>query len=53
MTLAEMGENSVAFQAEEGAMFDKLRYTRDGDNFTIGITFPNGSQFDVPLKSAK
>lgn len=52
MTLAEMGENTVAFQGEEGAMFDKLRYTRDGGNFTISITFPNGSQFDIPLKAA-
>ena len=52
MTLAEMGENTVAFQAEEGAMFDRLRYTRDGANFTISITFPNGSQFDIPLKAA-
>lgn len=52
MTLAELGENTVAFQAEEGAMFDKLRYTRDGDSFTISITNPNGSQFDIPLKAA-
>ncbi|MDE0039196.1 MAG: DUF6265 family protein [Gammaproteobacteria bacterium] len=52
MTLAEMGENTVAFHGEEGAMFDKLRYTRDGDNFTISITFPNGNQFDIPLKAA-
>lgn len=51
MTLAEMGENSVAFQAEAGAMFDKLRYTRDGDRFTIRITNPNGSRFDIPLKA--
>lgn len=52
MALAEMGENTVAFQAEEGAMFDKLRYTRDGDSFTISITNPNGTQFDIPLKAA-
>ena len=52
MTLAELGENTVAFQAEEGAMFDTLRYTRDGDSFTISITNPNGSQFDIPLKAA-
>ena len=52
MTLAELGENTVAFQAEEGAMFDRLRYTRDGDSFTISITNPNGSQFDIPLKAA-
>ena len=51
MTLAEMGENTVAFQAEAGAMFDTLRYTRDGDNFTISITNPNGSQFNIPLKA--
>ncbi len=52
MTLAEMGENTVAFEGEEGAAFDKLRYTRDGDSFTISITFPNGSQFDIPLKAS-
>ena len=52
MTLEEMGENTVAFRAEEGAMFAKLRYTRDGDNFTIGITNHNGSQFNLPLKAA-
>ena len=51
MTLAEMGENTVAFQAEAGAMFDKLRYTRDGDRFTISITNPDGSRFDIPLKA--
>ena len=52
MTLAELGENTVAFQAEEGAVFDRLRYTRDGDTFTISVTNPNGSQFDIPLKAA-
>ena len=52
MTLEEMGDNTVAFRAEEGAMFAKLRYTRDGDNFTISITNQNGSQFDLPLKAA-
>lgn len=52
MTLVEMGENTVAFRGEEGGMFAKLRYTRDGDNFTIGITNHNGSQFNLPLKAA-
>ena len=52
MTLTELGENTVAFKAEEGAMFDKLCYTRDGDGFTISITNPNGGQFDIPLKAA-
>lgn len=52
MTLAELGDNTVAFKAEEGAMFDMLRYTRDGDGFTISITNPNGSKFDIPLKAA-
>ena len=52
MTLEEMGENAVAFRAEPGAMFAKLSYTRDGDNFTIGITNHNGSQFNLPLKAA-
>lgn len=52
MTLEEMGENTVAFRAEPDAMFARLRYTRDGDNFTIGITNHNGSQFNLPLKAA-
>ena len=52
MTLEEMAENTVAFRAEEGAMFAILRYTRDGDNFTIGITDHNGNQFNLPLKAA-
>ena len=52
MSLEEMGDNTVAFQGESGAMFARLRYTRDGDSFTIGITNHNGSQFDLRLKAA-
>ena len=53
MSLEEMGDNTVAFRAESGAMFARLRYTRDGDSFTIGITNHNGSRFDLPLKAAR
>lgn len=52
MTLEEMGDNTVAFRAETGAMFAGLRYTRDGDSFTISITNHNGSQINLPLKAA-
>ena len=51
MKLAEMGENTVAFEAEADSAFDMLRYTRDGDNFTISITFPGGRTIDLPLKA--
>ena len=51
MKLAEMGENTVAFEAEADSAFDMLRYTRDGDNFTISITFPGGRSIDLPLKA--
>ncbi|MCY3840478.1 MAG: DUF6265 family protein [Gammaproteobacteria bacterium] len=52
MTLEEMGEHTVAFRAEEGAMFAKLTYTRDGDSFTIGIQNHKGGQVNLPLKAA-
>ena len=51
MKLAELGENTVAFEAEADSAFDMLRYTRDGDNFTISITFPGGRTIDLPLKA--
>jgi len=51
MKLAEMGDNTVAFDAEADAAFAKLRYTRDGDNFTISITMTSGAEFDLPLKA--
>lgn len=53
LKLAELGANTVAFQAEpgSGAQFATLRYTRDGDNFTIGIESPEGATFDIPLKA--
>ena len=52
MKLAEMGENTVAFEAEADSAFEMLRYTRDGDNFTISITFPGGRTIDLPLKAS-
>lgn len=52
MRLAEMGENTVAFEAEADSAFDMLRYARDGDNFTISITFPGGGTLDLPLKAS-
>lgn len=53
LKLAELGENTVAFKAEpgSGAQFATLRYSRDGDNFTIGIETPEGAKMDIPLKA--
>ena len=53
MKLVDMGENTVAFESENEGGIAKLRYTRDGDNFTIGITNPTGASFDLPLKSSR
>ena len=52
MKLIDMGDNTVAFETENAGGIAKLRYTRDGDSFTITITNPNGSQFSLPLKAA-
>ena len=49
MKLVELGENTVAFEAITEAEIAKLRYTRDGDNFTISIVNPAGAAFDLPL----
>ena len=53
LKLAELGENTVTFKAEpgSGAQFATLRYSRDGDNFTIGIETPEGAKMDIPLKA--
>lgn len=52
MKLIDMGDNTVAFETENAGGIAKLRYTRDGESFTITITNPNGSQFSLPLKAA-
>lgn len=53
LKLAELGENTVTFKAEpgSGAQFATLRYSRSGDNFTIGIETPEGAKMDIPLKA--
>ena len=53
MKLAEMGESTVAFEVVGEGMFSTLRYTRDGDTFTISITNPDGSSFDLPLTATR
>ena len=53
MKLAEMGESTVAFEVVGEGMFSTLRYTRDGDTFTISITNADGSSFDLPLTAAR
>lgn len=52
MKLAELGENTVAFEVVGEGMFETLRYTRDGDTFTISISNADGSAFDLPLTRA-
>lgn len=52
MKLADMGESTVAFEVVGEGMFNTLRYTRDGDSFTISITTPDGSSMDIPLAAA-
>lgn len=49
--LEELGENTVAFKAiSEGATMSTLRYTRDGEKFTISIRFGEGApEMDIPL----
>ena len=49
MKLVDIGENTVAFEAISEAEIAKLRYTRDGDNFTISIENAAGAAFDLPL----
>ena len=51
MKLIDLGENTVAFQSETGGEIAELRYTRDGDNFTISIVNAAGAAFDLPLKA--
>ena len=52
MKLVDLGENTVAFEAIGEAEIAKLRYTRDGDNFTVSVEGPNGA-FDLPLKAVR
>ena len=51
MNLVDLGENTVAFKAETEVEIAELRYTRDGDNFTISIVNAAGAAFDLPLKA--
>ena len=53
MKLADMGENTVAFEAITEGDIKKLRYTRDGDNFTISIENPAGGTFDIALQAVR
>ena len=51
--LTELGDNTVAFKAvSEGAQMSTLRYTRDGESFTIGIRFGEGApEVRIALKA--
>ncbi len=51
MKLVDLGDNTVAFEAISEAEIAKLRYTRNGDNFTISIENAAGAAFDLPLKA--
>lgn len=53
MRLVELGDNTVAFEAETSAAIAALRYTRDGENFTIRVTDSQGATMDLPLKAVK
>lgn len=53
MKLVEMGDHTVAFEAVAEADIKKLRYTRDGDRFTISIENPAGATFDLPLQAVR
>ena len=52
--LEELGENTVSFRAvSEGAAMSTLRYTRDGETFTISIRFgANAPEMHIPLTAA-
>ena len=49
MDLIELGDNTVAFKARAPGDIAELRYTRDGDKFTISIVNGAGAAFDLPL----
>ena len=49
MDLIELGDNTVAFKARAAGDIAELRYTRDGDKFTISIINGAGAAFDLPL----
>ena len=53
--LEELGENTVAFKAiSEGATISTLRYTRDGEKFTISIRFGEGApEIHIPLTAVE
>ena len=51
MKLIDLGENTVAFKSETEGDIAALRYTRDGDNFTVSIVTAAGLAFDLPLKA--
>ena len=53
MKLTELGDNTVAFGVVGEGMFNTLRYTRDGDTFTLSITNADGSSFDIPLTASR
>ena len=49
MDLIDLGDNTVAFKARTEGDIAELRYTRDGDKFTISIVNGAGAAFDLPL----
>ena len=49
MKLVELGDNTVAFEATSKAEIAKLRYTRNGDAFTISVKNAAGGTFELPL----
>lgn len=53
--LDELGENTVAFKAvSEGAPMSTLRYTRDGEKFTISIRFTEDApEVHIPLTAVR
>lgn len=53
MKLVDMGENTVAFESLTEGTIKKLRYTRDGDNFTISVENPDGGTIDIPLQAVR
>lgn len=53
MTLAEMTENSVTFDAEESASIRRLTYRRkDEQTFEIAVTTQNAPEFVMVLTAA-
>ena len=50
MTLTNLGENTVSFEAVGEGGMQSLTYTRDGDSFTVSVGTAGGN-FDIPLKA--